>query len=61
MRMCVIVCDLYDFCRLIPLFQHVELSSAVSLIIPDADGDLRGLQPLKAVTLTATPLVDILQ
>lgn len=55
------VCDLYDLVWLITLLHHVQLSSAVSLIIPDADGNLRGLQPLKAVTLTAAPLIDILQ
>lgn len=58
---CVIVCHLYDFCRLFPILHHVQFGSAVSLIISDVDGDLRGLQPLKPVTFTATPLIDILQ
>lgn len=57
--MCVF--DLYDLIRLAPLLHHVHLGSAISLIISDVNGDLRSLQPLEAVALTAAPLVDILQ
>lgn len=57
----VIVGHLCDLFRLFPLLHYVQFGSAVSLIISDVDGDLSGLQPLKAVTLTATPLIDVLQ
>lgn len=58
---CVWLSHLYDCCRLVPLIHHVQFSSAVPLIISDANGDLGGLQPLIAVTLTAAPLIDFLQ
>lgn len=58
---CVCMCDLYDCLRLLAFVHHVQLSSAVPFIVSDVDGDLRGLQPLEAVALTATPLVDFLQ
>lgn len=56
-----IACYLCDCCWLLPLLHHVQFGSAVSLIVSDVDGDLRGLQPLKTVTLTATPLIDVLR
>lgn len=55
------VSDLYDGIRLIPLLHHMHFGSAVPLIISDVDGDLGGLQPLETVTLTAAPLIDVLQ
>lgn len=55
------VSDLYDGSRLVPLLHHMHFGSAVPLIIPDVDGDLGGLQPLETVTLTAAPLIDVLQ
>lgn len=57
------LCAFYldDFCRLLPLLQQAQLGSAVPLIISDVNGDLRGLQPLEAVALTAAPLIDSLQ
>lgn len=55
------VSDLYDGSRLVPLLHHMHFGSAVPLIISDVDGDLGGLQPLKTVTLTAAPLIDVLQ
>lgn len=52
---------LYDCCRLFPFLHYVQFGSAVSLIVSDADGELRGLQPLKTVALAATPLIDVLR
>lgn len=59
--MCVIESHLCECVWLFPLLHHVQFGTAVPLIISDANGDLRGLQPLIAVTLTATPLIDVLQ
>lgn len=39
----------------------MQLGSAVSLVVSDVDADPGGLQPLESVTLTATPLIDVLQ
>lgn len=58
---CVIESHLCECFWLFPLLHHVQFGSAIPLIISDANGDLRGLQPLIAVTLTATPLIDVLQ
>lgn len=40
---------------------HVQLGAAAPLVVADVDGQLGGLQPLIAVTLTPTPLVDVLK
>ena len=58
---CVCVSHLCECFWLFPLLHHVQFGSSVPLIISDANGELRGLQPLIAVTLTATPLIDVLQ
>lgn len=58
---CVCVFYLDDFRRLLPLLQQAQLGSAVPLVISDVNGDLRGLQPLVAVALTAAPLIDSLR
>lgn len=50
-----------DFLGLVPLLHHAQLGPAVPLVVSDVDGNLRGLQPLVAVALTAAPLVDFLQ
>lgn len=52
---------LYDLLRLLPLVDHVHLSSAISLVISDVDGQLGGLQPLVVVALTAAPDVNVLR
>lgn len=52
---------LYDVRGLASLLHHVHLGSAVSLIVSDVDGHLGGLEPLEPVTLTAAPLIHILQ
>lgn len=52
---------LYDLLRLLPLVDHVHLSSAISLVISDVDGQLGGLQLLVAVALTAAPHVNVLR
>ena len=57
--MCVFY--LNDSSRLVTLLHHVYFRSAISLIISDINCDLRGLQALEAVALTATPLIHILQ
>ena len=51
----------YNSLWLPSVVHHVQLGAAVPLVVPDADGHLGRLQPLEAVTLTATPLVDILE
>lgn len=50
-----------DFCWLLPLLHHVQLGSAVPLVVSDVDGHLGGLQPLVAATLAATPLIHVLE
>lgn len=57
---CGIVYYLYDLLRLTVLVNDVHLSSAISLVISDVDGQLRGLQLLVAVSLTAAPDVNVL-
>lgn len=56
-----IVFYINDCLWLFSLLHHVQFGSAVSLIISDVKADVRGLQPFKTVTLTATPLIDVLQ
>lgn len=46
--------------RLGALLGHVHLGPATPLVVPDALGHLRGLQPLKSVAVGAAPLIDIL-
>lgn len=51
---------LYDLAGLSILVNDVHLSSAVSLVISDVDGQLGGLQLLVAVRLAAAPNVNVL-
>lgn len=57
---CGIVHYLYDLLRLTTLVNYVHLSSAISLVISDVDGQLGGLQLLVAVRLTAAPNINVL-
>lgn len=46
--------------RLAALLDHVHSGPATPLVVPDALGHLRSLQPLESVAVGATPLVDVL-
>lgn len=50
-----------DSLWLLSLLNHLKIGTAVPLIITNIDGNLGGLQTLKAVALAATPLKDILR
>ena len=45
---------------LVSFLNHLQLGTAVPLVVTDIDGHLSCLQALKAVALAATPLVDVL-